>query len=108
MWDARTDDGGSFTKAVSGRELQDIAAAAAEVIPEITRGVAKRVRMEAGEPAAAYVHRSVKELHRDLPAEIETLRAKEAALTARIGKLEADGRELTQREANLNFSYQVL
>ena len=106
VWDARTAAGHSLTRSMSGRELQTIAAlAAAEVIPGIERGVSKRLRVEAGEPTAAWVNRSVRELHRDLPAEraaleatLEVARAKEATLEARIAKLEARQTELTARE----------
>jgi len=128
--DARDRVGASVARAVKGSELQDIAAAAIRPhFPEITRGVSKRLRMEAGEPRAAFVHRSVRQLHRDLPAEIaaaeaglevkraqaaevetrlEPLRRKEAQLTARITKLERrldDGLELTVREEKRLATY---
>ena len=107
IWDARTAAGHSLTRAMKGSELQDIAAqAAAEVIPGIERGVSKRQRMDAGEPAANWVNRSVRELHQDLPAELaalevtlEAARTKEATLEARVGNLEARQAELTAREA---------
>lgn len=37
----------------------------------INRGVSKKTRMDNGEPAHKYIHRSVKKLHEDLPKEIE-------------------------------------
>jgi hypothetical protein len=41
----------------------------------ITRGKPKIDRIRAGEPKSKWVHRSVRELHDDLPREIEALRA---------------------------------
>lgn len=112
--DARAGNGASIARVVNGSHLQDIAADAIQpLFPEITRGVSRRARMAAGEPEAAYVHRSVKELHQDLPAEIDAanaeidaLRAKAATHRDRIARLEADGRELTAREEKRLAAYQ--
>lgn len=106
VWDCRTESGRPLSKEISGSEIQDLAAqAAAELVPGIERGVPKLQRIEAGEPTANWVNRSVRELHRDLPAELEAIEAsiaaereKEATLQRRIGKLEAKA-ELTAKEA---------
>ncbi len=62
--------------------LQDIAAAVCQRHGlAITRGKPRRVRQAAGEPAHRWVHRSVRELHADLPREIRA-RQRQARQTA--------------------------
>jgi len=62
-----------MTPAIAVR-MQDVAG---EVLKdfglEITRGIKKATRIENEEPLSAWVHRSVKQLHEDLPREIEDL-----------------------------------
>lgn len=71
MLDARCEDGTPFTRANNGHVIQDIAARAIkEIFPSIERGVPKKTRQARGEPEANWVHRSVKELHEDLPKEL--------------------------------------
>jgi hypothetical protein len=56
-------------------ELQDVAARAAQtVFPEIERGTRYGDRLAAGATFADVVHRSVAELHQDLPRELEAAR----------------------------------
>ena len=73
--------------------LQD---AAAEEVAHlgIERGKRKIDRIRDGEPKSKWVHRSVRELHEDLPKEIEALREKITALNEDIEKAE------TKREKN--------
>ena len=79
VFDCRSGDGRAVSKQLRGGELQDLAAAAIRPhFPEVTRGVRRAVRKEAGEPKSKWVNRSVRQLHQDLPAEIA---AEEAALT---------------------------
>ncbi len=57
------------------KKLQDIAANVPEVaVLGIKRGKPKFERIKDGEPASAHIHRSVKQLHEDLPHEIQTIR----------------------------------
>ena len=66
------------------RDLQTIAArVAAEHAPGIERGTPKALRLAAGENYADVVNRSVKELHHDLPAELDALRGQIAAAEAK-------------------------
>jgi hypothetical protein len=57
--------------------LQDVAAEPWQAYG-IERGVKKAERMARGEPESAYIHRSVRKLHNDLPAEIQALETKAA------------------------------
>ncbi|MFG1481052.1 plasmid recombination protein [Xanthobacter sp. V4C-4] len=57
-------------------QLQDIAATVAQQYePRIERGNKKRDRLAAGAKYSEVVHRTVKELHHDLPVEADALRA---------------------------------
>ena len=72
---ARTRDGRPVSKIGNiGAALQN---AAAEVVAHlgIERGTPRIVRQQRGEPMSRWVHRSVRQLHTDLPAEIEAARA---------------------------------
>lgn len=55
--------------------LQDVAAEPWQAYG-IERGVKKAERMARGEPESAYIHRSVRQLHNDLPNEIQALEEK--------------------------------
>ena len=71
------------------RDLQTIAARVmARHCPGIERGTPKAVRLAEGEDYADVVHRSVKELHADLPAEIAALKGRAEAAHAKAEKNE--------------------
>ena len=123
IFDCRSGDGRAVSKQLRGAELQDLAAAAIRPhFPEVTRGVRRAIRKEAGEPKSKWVHRSVRRLHQDLPSEIAGLETKagqireetagldalrtaaEDALKAardREAEMEARVRELEAKEASL-------
>ena len=63
-------DGRPVSKVVDTAALQD-AVAQTWVHLGIDRGTPKQVRQDLEEPASAWAHRSVKQLHEDLPGEIE-------------------------------------
>ncbi|MFG1479828.1 plasmid recombination protein [Xanthobacter sp. V4C-4] len=68
-------------------ELQDIAAKVAQHYePRIERGHRKRDRLAAGAKYSEVVHRTVKELHQDLPLEADALRAQLADLERQMGE----------------------
>jgi len=79
----------------TAKELQDIAG---EVYKQhgITRGTPKAERLARGDDLSKIVHRSVAELHRDLPAEIE---AKRREIEAQRKALDDQRRELDELEA---------
>jgi len=52
----------------------------------ITRGTSKKERIENNEDPAKYIHRTVKELHDDLPLELENLKRKRDEQQAKIDK----------------------
>lgn len=56
--------------------------------PGIERGRSKWARIEAGEDYAATLHKSVAELHRDLPADLEAKRAELVEAKARVDEME--------------------
>lgn len=88
-WDARSSDGAAMSKVMKGSRLQDIAAEVmAEHAPGIVRGERKADRIERGDDASAVYHRSVRELHHDLPHELSELRADRDAAAARLEKNE--------------------
>ncbi len=65
---------GASTTRKTTAELQDLAG---EVWAHlgIRRGKPKKERIAEGQPAAHHIHRSVRELHQDLPAELEKARS---------------------------------
>lgn len=83
-----------------GSLLQDIAG---EVWSEygITRGVRKADRIAAGDDMSKIVHRSVKQLHEDLPKEIEALQAKLAKNERLLEQAEAKLAERSSKAASL-------
>jgi hypothetical protein len=106
-WDCRSTDGTLMSRIMKGTKLQDIAAEViAEHAPGIVRGVRKSDRIARGEPAAAIHHRSVRQLHADLPVEIATARARVEEMQARVAKLEARETELTDKEQKRLEVYQ--
>lgn len=77
-------------KAGTTSALQDLTAEVmAHHCPGIERGHHKRDRLAAGADYAATLHRSVRQLHADLPAEIAAREAELDALTGRAVELEA-------------------
>lgn len=86
-WDSRAEDGVAMSKAMKGSRLQDIAAEVmAEHAPGITRGERKADRIQRGDDASMIYHRNVRELHHDLPRELEELRADRDVAAARLEK----------------------
>lgn len=67
----------------------------------IERGNRKYDRLAAGEDYAATVHKSVRQLHHDLPLEIEALEQKRDALQADLPELAARVEEMQGRVAKL-------
>jgi hypothetical protein len=106
VWDCRSTDGALMSKRMKGLELQDIAAEViAEYAPGIVRGVRKSDRIARGEPAAAIYHRSVRQLHADLPVEVAAIRSKLEKMQARVAKLEAREADLTAQEQKRLATY---
>ncbi|WP_338064699.1 plasmid recombination protein, partial [Tropicibacter alexandrii] len=67
----------------------------------IERGNRKYDRLAAGEDYAATVHKSVRQLHHDLPLEIQALEQKREALQADLPELETRVEEMQGRVAKL-------
>ncbi|MEP6020410.1 MAG: plasmid recombination protein, partial [Paracoccaceae bacterium] len=99
--------------------LQDLAAEVMQrYAPDIERGWTKKARLEAGANYADTLHRTVKQLHEDLPQEKAALEAEIAAKEEKIneqkaslektqrylGKLETK-KELTEREVKRKETY---
>jgi len=66
-------------------ELQDVASAVFLSLG-ITRGIKKIERITAGEDYSKYIHRSVKQLHDDLPGELAELRKLKAEMLIKLEK----------------------
>ncbi|WP_108399061.1 plasmid recombination protein [Devosia submarina] len=82
--------------------LQDLAAEIiAQFAPQIQRGHKKYDRLKAGANFSDTVHRSVKQLHEDLPQEIETRKLALAKLNKNIAATEAKLAEETEDQARL-------
>jgi hypothetical protein len=98
-WDARDENGVPMSRIMKGSRLQDIAA---EVIdkhaPGIVRGVRKTVRQERGDDPSKIYNRSVKELHDDLPREIEEKKVQLAELLERVDEMQLRVQSLEERE----------
>lgn len=86
------DDGTPISKVATFRVMSELQDLTAEIMgrfcPGIERGHKKWDRIETGADYAATLNRSVKELHRDLPGEIEVLRTELALLRAEEAALE--------------------
>ncbi len=67
----------------------------------IERGNRKYDRLAGGEDYAATVHKSVRQLHHDLPVQLEALEQKRDALQADLPELEAQVKEMQGRVAKL-------
>ena len=87
-----TDDGLPVSKLAKIAALRDLQTIAAQVMarhaPGIERGTPKALRLAAGEDYADVVHRSVKELHADLPVEIAVLEGRAEAARMKAEKNE--------------------
>lgn len=83
-------------------ELQDLAfEVMSRHCPGIERGNRKYDRLAAGEDYAATVHKSVRQLHHDLPLEIARLEQDRDALQATLSELTARVEEMRDRVAKL-------
>ena len=88
-------------------ELQDLTAKVMQrFCPEIERGTRYGARLAAGADFADVVHKSVKQLHRELPsdlaakqAQLSNLVAAEAAAQARVEEMQARVQKLVQKAA---------
>lgn len=105
-------DGQPLSKVLTpsiAKRVQDVAAQAiAPFAPEIVRGKPKAQRIANGEPRSKTIHRSVQQLHNDLPkeisakaAEVEKLRGRIARMRAREKLTEANARTLATYERRL-------
>lgn len=108
-------DGQPLTKSVKRSALLKIQDDIAEIMgrhaPGIERGRSRRARIEAGASVAETINKSVRELHADLPADLETKRRELAEASARVDEmrgrvegLEAKA-ELTDKEAKRLETY---
>lgn len=99
VWDTRNENGVPMSRIMKGSRLQDIAA---DVIdkhaPGIVRGIRKTVRQERGDDPSKIYNRSVKQLHADLPKEIEEKEAQLAELSARVDEMQLRVQKLEERE----------
>jgi len=95
-----------MTPAIAAR-LQDVAAEEiARFAPGIVRGVRKADRVARGEDASRIYHRSVRELHQDLPHELDAARARVEEMRDRVTALEAKA-ELSERETKRLATYRA-
>lgn len=99
-------DGQPLTNTIKRAALRGLQDDVAEVMgryaPGIERGKSRMERLAAGADYSDTVHRSVRELHRDLPAEIETKRKVVADLSAAqdVARVRAD--EMQRRVDDLH------
>lgn len=94
-------DGTPVSKLITPRvasELQDIAGACVEQ-HGISRGVKKKVRVARGESLAKTTHRNVKQLHEDLPAELETLQRQ---IEEQLLKLQKNDRLIREKQLQID------
>jgi len=119
---AYTDDGEPISNATQRGDMAALQDLAAEVMqryaPKIERGRKKKNRLEAGADYPDTLHRTVKQLHEDLPREKAVLEAEIAAKEEKINeqkaslektenyleKLEAK-KELTEKELKRKVTY---
>lgn len=107
--------GKPLSKTLDPKRLQDIAGEVYKTLG-IQRGTPKAERLAKGEDMAKVVHRSVAELHRDLPAELEAqrqevqrqraaaaqqLEAIQKSIEAEQAKAEKNARLMQEQEAKL-------
>lgn len=110
-------DGNPLTGTVKRQTLKDLQDVVAEAFqkhaPAIERGRSVSERLEAGATRAETIHKTVRQLHADLPAdlaakeaEVEAAAARVEEMRARVEKLEAKA-ELTDKEAKRLETYQA-
>lgn len=110
-------DGNPLTGTVKRQTLKDLQDVVAKAFqrhaPAIERGRSVSERLDAGATRAETIHRTVRQLHADLPAELaaKEAEAKAAAarvdeMRARVEKLEAKA-DLTDKEAKRLETYQA-
>lgn len=110
-------DGNPLTGTVKRQTLKDLQDVVAKAFqrhaPAIERGRSVSERLDAGATRAETIHRTVRQLHADLPAELAAKEAEaEAAaarvdeMRARVEKLEAKA-DLTDKEAKRLETYQA-
>lgn len=91
MFPAYDLNGEPLTKSVKRGALFEIQDIVAEVMgkhaPGIERGRPKLARIEAGAKVADTIHRTVKQLHMDLPAELAAKQAELAEASARVDEM---------------------
>lgn len=102
-------DGRPLSKVLTpsmAKQVQDVAAQAiAAFAPQIVRGKPKAQRVAEGEPRSKTVHRSVQQLHTDLPNEISAKAAEVEKLQGRIAKMRAK-EQLTEANARTLVTYE--
>lgn len=102
-------DGRPLSKVLTpsmAKQVQDVAAQAiADFAPQIVRGKPKAQRIADGEPRSKTVHRSVQQLHSDLPEEISKKAAEIEKLQGRIAKMRAK-EELTAANVRTLATYE--
>jgi hypothetical protein len=102
-------DGRPLSKVLTptmAKRVQDVAAQAiAEFAPQIVRGKPKAQRIADGEPRSKTVHRSVEQLHTDLPKEISAKAAEIEKLQGRIAKMRAK-EKLTEANVRTLATYE--
>lgn len=93
------DYGASVSKVASKKVLSEIQDLANEIgkkyVPQIERGVRKADRIKRGDDQSKIIHRNVKQLHEDLPKEIE---AAEQELTLTLTKIDESKAKLEKAE----------
>ncbi|MCF2905009.1 plasmid recombination protein [Octadecabacter sp. CECT 8868] len=119
---AYNNDGAPLSDATKLSDLSKIQDLAAEVMqryaPEIERGHKKKERLKAGANYPDTLHRTVKQLHEDLPKEKATLEAEIEALSQELIERKAsvetterhlkkveEKAELTEKEIKLKINY---
>ena len=96
-------DGTPVSTIAKRQTLRDVQTLAAEIMgrhaPGIERGFSKADRLRGSDSPADVAHRSVKELHADLPDEIAALAARIKALRSQLAALEEKARAEEERAA---------
>ena len=110
-------DGNPLTGTVKRQTLKDLQDVVAKAFqrhaPAIERGRSVSERLEAGATRAETIHRTVRQLHADLPAELAAKQAEVAEAAARVEEMRARVEklaakvELTDKEAKRLQTYQA-
>ncbi len=101
LWENISSDGESAKNKLNPVVLSRWQDRAGEVFSPvgIVRGTPKATRIASGEPVSAVIHRSVRQLHEDLPKEISKEEARLREVAERRVALEGDLRETIRSEA---------